>query len=321
MMKNEQSGLPTFLENTPSVICDQVLWLIKNSGLNFQVKETPFSLDINLKKRFANLWNQNYVNPVSNQSPPHVFPQQNHHEPQHDIQQNNSEMLCQINSLKANLDEASHHKNEAAKELFELDKTHRKLVKDNKDLLKKHEQVCSELKVAKKEKENSEKEKNSLSVALKTSKKTFDESLGNFEKERNIYKVEIEKLNHFKLEKDAERKAVKKAEKKKRQKSKKEATAVKVKEDTAEEEVTIKSDRIEPPRTVLKLEETKARTPKVCDTSVLNQHTDDAVEEVVDEAIQSVTNLSNSVFSSASAPLTKNDLEDLLKSFTERSKI
>ena len=320
MMNTEQSGLPIFLENTPSVIWDQVLWLIKNSGLSFQVKETPFSLDINLKKRFANLWNHNYGNPVSNQSPPHVSPQ-HRQEPKHDIQQKNSELLCQINSLKANFEEVSRHKNEASQELFELDRAHRKLLKENKDLLKRHEQVCSELKVAKKEKENSEKEKNSLSVALKTSKKTFDESLGNFEKERNIYKVEIEKLNHFKLEKDAERKAVKKAEKKKRQKSKKEATAVKVKEDTAEEEVTIKSDRIEPPRTVLKLEETKARTPKVCDTSVLNQHTDDAVEEVVDEAIQSVTNLSNSVFSSASAPLTKNDLEDLLKSFTERWKI
>ena len=68
-MKNEHSGLPIFLENTPSVVCDQVLWLIKNSGLNFQVKETPFSLDIKLKKRFVNLWN--HRNPVSNFSPQH----------------------------------------------------------------------------------------------------------------------------------------------------------------------------------------------------------------------------------------------------------
>ena len=171
MMNTEQSGLPIFLENTPSVICDQVLWLIKNSGLNFQVKETPFSLDINLKKRFVNLWNQNYGNPVSNQSPPHVSPQ-HHHEPKHDIQQKNSELLCQINSMKANFEEVSRHKNEASQELFELDRAHRKLLKENKDLLKRHEQVCSEWKAVKKEKENIEKENNYLSVALKMSKKT-----------------------------------------------------------------------------------------------------------------------------------------------------
>ena len=318
MMKNEQPGLPTFFENTPSVICDQVLWLIKNSGLNFQIKETPFSLEINLKKRFANQWNQNI------QSPPHVFPQ-HHHET--DIQQNNSEMLCQVNSLKANLDEASHHKNEAAKELFELDKVHRKLTKENKELSKKHEEVCSQLKVAKNEKEISEKGNNSLSVALKTCKKIFDESSGKFEKERHIYKLEIEKLNHLKLEKDAELKAIRKAEKKQRQKSKKEATSGKMKEDTAKEDVPIKADQVEPPRTVLKAR-TKDRIPKVRDISVFNPHTGD-VEDLEDESLKDVevkasetnpstSDTANSLVSSASAPATKDDLEEVWKFFEER---
>ena len=66
-MKYEKPGLPMFLENSPSVICDQVLWLIKNSGLNFQVKETPFSLDVKIKKRFTTFWNSNSSNPVYNQ--------------------------------------------------------------------------------------------------------------------------------------------------------------------------------------------------------------------------------------------------------------
>ena len=50
---------PQFLENSPKTICDQIIWLIKNSGLNFQLKETPFGLEISLKKRFVHHWNQN----------------------------------------------------------------------------------------------------------------------------------------------------------------------------------------------------------------------------------------------------------------------
>ena len=49
---------PVFLQNSPSVICDQILYLVKNLNLNFEVHETPFSLNINLKKRFAHHWNR-----------------------------------------------------------------------------------------------------------------------------------------------------------------------------------------------------------------------------------------------------------------------
>ena len=95
-----------------------------------------------------------------------------------------------------------------------------------------------------------EKENNSLSVALKSSKKTVEENLESFKKERNIYKLELEKLNKIKIERDEELKAKRKAEKKERQKSKKEAAAVKVEEDTADEnDLTIKSEQIEPQRT------------------------------------------------------------------------
>ena len=42
-------------------------------------------------------------------------------------------------------------------------------------------------------------------------------------KETHLYRVELEKLNQFKLERDAELKASRKAENKKRQKDKKKA--------------------------------------------------------------------------------------------------
>ena len=101
--------------------------------------------------------NQSDANPVSHQSgSSHLFPQP--YEPAeqtYDVRnmQRNSELLCQIDSLKAKLEEALHHKNEASKELLELDQSHRKLCKENKELLKRHEQVSSELKAVKGEKE------------------------------------------------------------------------------------------------------------------------------------------------------------------------
>jgi hypothetical protein len=49
---------PAFLENSPKVIYEQIVLLIKNSNLNFQLKETPFGLYIQLKKRFVQTWPQ-----------------------------------------------------------------------------------------------------------------------------------------------------------------------------------------------------------------------------------------------------------------------
>ena len=71
---------PLFLENSPTVICEQIVWLIKNSNLNFQLKETPFGLDISLKKRFVQKWPQNINNgsDFPQASVPHNFP---HHVP------------------------------------------------------------------------------------------------------------------------------------------------------------------------------------------------------------------------------------------------
>ena len=136
-------------------MCEQVLWLIKNSGLNFQVRETPFSLDINLKKCYAMFWNLNVGNPVSSPPVHHLFPTQNH-QPQEtqDDSKKNSESLHQIDLLKSKLEDALKDKDDACTDILKLDQAHRKLAKENKDLLKKHEQICSELKLVKSEKDN-----------------------------------------------------------------------------------------------------------------------------------------------------------------------
>ena len=67
---------PLFLKNSPSLICEQILYLVKNSNLNFEVNETPYSLNLNLKKSFTNHWNKpKSRNNLSNQTqfPQHVI--------------------------------------------------------------------------------------------------------------------------------------------------------------------------------------------------------------------------------------------------------
>ena len=54
----QQSGLPMFYKNDPSTISDQIVWMVKNSQLNFQVQETAYSLNIQIKKRFLKDWNE-----------------------------------------------------------------------------------------------------------------------------------------------------------------------------------------------------------------------------------------------------------------------
>ena len=59
-------SIPMFLNNSSSDRCDKILWLIKQSELNFFAQETPFGLNIQLKKKFVMKWesNQNSSNPT-----------------------------------------------------------------------------------------------------------------------------------------------------------------------------------------------------------------------------------------------------------------
>ena len=48
-----------FLNNSPSDRCDQILWLIKKSDLNFFAQETTFGLNIQLETKFLKKWESN----------------------------------------------------------------------------------------------------------------------------------------------------------------------------------------------------------------------------------------------------------------------
>ena len=51
-----KTGLPIFVNNSPSDRSDQIFWLVKNSQLNFCAQETPYSLNIQIKKKFVTPW-------------------------------------------------------------------------------------------------------------------------------------------------------------------------------------------------------------------------------------------------------------------------
>ena len=113
--------------------------------------------------------------------------------------------------MKAKFEKTLEEKNDACKDTLELDQAHRKLIKEKTELLRRHEQNCFELKAVKSEKEIILKENNRLSVALQASRKNAENKCQQFEKERNVIKEELEKLNVYKIEKEAEGNKMKKA--------------------------------------------------------------------------------------------------------------
>ena len=283
------SGVPVFLENTPNGMCEQILWLVKHSGLNFNLKETPYSLDINLKKRFSTPWNQSFGNPVPNQTAPQIFSHPRQFKENKDTlaaKDNPSELFHQqLDSLRTELKEALDNKDSAVNDFFELNKAHKKLSKENKELLHRHEQVCSELKYLKSDQDDIMKENNSLSVALKASKKDLQQSLEKFEVERSTYIIELEKLNKFKIERNAELKAARKAEKKSRQKAKKQAQrkAEKVDEKDTNTKVTDDTNTVD---------NTPDETNKAIGNSEHSNQFDDNLEDKTENLFETQTNCS-----------------------------
>ena len=228
-MQFPETGMPILLKNSPQVICDQVLWLIKNSSLDFQVKETPFSLSLSVKKRFAQHWNQSqqhqkfptpvssqkYGNPAQNASPSNLqtFEQ---NQPQH------NEFHEEIESLKAINKRLNVERDNLEKELFQSEQSNKKLIKEQRNLQSKHENICLELKNCKNEKVELSKEFNKMSVAHASSKKALTDSHKAFDEKLFNLTTELTKLRLFKSDKVAEEKKIQKAAKKARQKQQKE---------------------------------------------------------------------------------------------------
>ena len=237
---------PVFLQNSPSTICDQILFMVKNSDLNFQLHETPFSLSLNLKKSFAQHWNRDSIQKsqfsqqnLAQKGPqlaehvikpvpqPGLSPEVQPYQPS-DIfsasafkDQEKLDLFRKVESLEAAHKKAGKEHLETLEIYAELDKAHRKLIKENKELQDKHTKTCSEVKVLKNEKKIVLQENNSLSVALKSCKKDSELSSRSLEKQLDIRKAELVKLIEYKTHHQEETKKQKKVEKKLKQKERK----------------------------------------------------------------------------------------------------
>ena len=185
---------PAFLSNSPAIICEQILWLVKNSGLNFSVQETPFGLNLSLKKRFVTKW-QNNLN-VSETNVNVVSP-----ELLKDLESKNTHITKLENSEKA-LSEQVANCNEV-KDAASSDKL--KIFSNEKRALQiKHEKTCAENKIIKQDKEALSKDLNSASVALKSSRKETKDVAHRCEKKVETLEDKIKVLELFKVEKDDE---------------------------------------------------------------------------------------------------------------------
>ena len=185
---------PSFLSNSPAIICEQILWLVKNSGLNFNVQETPFSLNLSLKKRFATKWQNNpnvgdtNVKVVSLELLKDLESKSNYI----------AELETSLKTLSEELAKCSGVKQTTTPVNDEL--------KFCRTLQIKHEKTCAANKILKQENEALSKDLNSASVALKSSRKDTKDVAHRYEKKVEALEDKIKVLEQYKAEKDAEQK-------------------------------------------------------------------------------------------------------------------
>ena len=197
-----QPGLPVFVNNTPSGISEQILWLVKNSGLNFSVQETAFSLNIQLKKTFLNKWavndhgfneNAKYQNFPNNPSKEFIG----------ELQAKDN----QIDELVKSLEKQKSQTLEAQESLDALAANKLKAFNDEKKSIQtKHEKLCADHKILKGENVDLMKDLNARNVALKSCKKESNDTAHKNQKKVENLEAKLKELVQFKITKESEEK-------------------------------------------------------------------------------------------------------------------
>ena len=196
-----QPGLPVFVSNSPSGISEQILWLVKNSGLNFSVQETAFSLNIQLKKTFLNKWgvnggineNARYQNFTNNPSKEFFG----------ELQAKDN----QIDALVKSLEKQKAQTLEAQENLNALAANKLKAFNDEKKAIQtKHEKLCADHKILKGENVDLMKDLNALNVALKSCKKESNDTAHKNQKKVENLEAKLKDHVQFKITKELEEK-------------------------------------------------------------------------------------------------------------------
>ena len=155
---------------------------------------------------------------------------------------------------------------------------------ENKSLKEKLENRSLELKHLKADLENVNKEKNVLSVALKTSKAEIKDQRKGFEKKSSELEKKVVELNDFKKKKLAEERELKIKNRKEIKKANQKIKKEKVKESSAEENI-IENDHdlklVENPKLEIKV-------PSECEKDILEEVAEKKVEEATEDFAKSV---------------------------------
>ena len=192
-----QPGLPTYVNNSPSGICEQILWLIKNSDLNYSVQETAFSLNICLKKTFLNKWPGNNVPQTKDIS--------------HELEVSDKHIL----NLEKTVDTLNKQVSDLNSKTDDIVTNKLKPLNEEKRLLQvKHEKICANNKILKNENEIVRKELNAANVAVKTCKKETNDAHHNNNNKISGLEYKLRELLEFKATKESEEKELKSKQKK-----------------------------------------------------------------------------------------------------------
>ena len=170
----KQTGFPLFLDNSPSGISEQILFLVKNSNLNFNVQETAFSLNISIKKHFIKRWSRHDMSDqTSNIGTSDVLS---------DLEAKDGKIL----ELERNIELLKDHiRNSDPEKDPSLANKLKAVNNEKKSLQLKHEKVCAEQKDVKAENEDLTREVKIAQVAIKSSIKASKDTSHQHEKEVN----------------------------------------------------------------------------------------------------------------------------------------
>ena len=287
-----KAGLPIFLNNSPLDRCDQILWLIKHSNLNFCAEETPFSLNVTIRKKFLNRWSSSDVHGV--EASDHA-----------NSVQDDAQLKEDQKVLLKKLDKARHtaeaqdikiagltnqlrmFKSQIQNAAVETVKGEA-ISEEKRQLQIKHEKVCSDVKNLKQENADLRKDLGSTQVALKSARKGSQEISKEFEKDILVLNKKVESLQEYKTTKTDEEKELKQKLKKAEKKMKK----------LDEKEAKLKVETEQLARSKI-----KSQTALKCDSETDEKIQGEANNNQVDKAQNEDSDRENSPSTSNESPL------------------
>ena len=194
--RNMKKSISSDVTN-PEMLADQtfknIIDGIQNSNLNFQLQVSPFSAFISLKKSLVKDKSGSYLQPPSQAAAPTL--------PSQDL----ANLLLRIKELESDLliernnhcDVLNKYKDESVK----LVKENKALKQENKSLSAKLEARAFEINQQKATVADLNKDKNVLSVALKSAKQDLKNQSKMSEKKLGNYEIKLTELSEFKAKK------------------------------------------------------------------------------------------------------------------------